>query len=754
MERLENWAIGQGIREIRLWANIDIGGYAWTLYGFDFDIRYPYGVSGLPDIVRIAESIVRSGHFSPEGLRDWQVLADRAAREAWYRPERVTAYEIGRIGWDARHLDDDGRMTWDGKELLRNSGWQGVRHLEPPTAPRDPIGPRDTDGPVASREPDGRSDVPEADGDAVRETPPVAHETDHTDASAADHPAAPVAGDHSPGTAHDHAPFSEWGDRAGAIEAALPTPHELPGGETLRSILDNGVLEVPRQGFESWLNRVLAFDHLASGVHTRLQTWSLKPDVLTLRGSLLHGDEAVGFYERSIRLSSDDELIASHDFAYVADADFQSHGFGSAWNEHLENWYISQGVKEVRLLANVDVGGYAWSRSFDFSEQPGMSRFGTPTMGEPAITWQTSEFRSLVGWVERHIADGRMSEQGRMDWERLRERATQDAWEQGYRLTPAEFARIGWDARTVTPDGRMMWDGKRILLEFGKDVHEGGGGGWHGVRRLVPPGDPIHGVPGESGSHSVSSHDQDAPPSGSEPGAPPAGLPAGPHEVTGLGPEFRSTAQDHQALRDAMGEERYEDRRYNADMSAGMDREGGAWADPLYSLPAEARAEVYARIPEADRVALYDYTGSAFNRINEALRSGDLAVLAHHAAQIRCIVSALNHLPIHEGPVERNIYAPSEELPGVLARYERGAVVTEETFISTSPDPDGVQSGNVRFTIESRTGREILPGLSGDPGEREILFPPGSRFEVTRVEPTAEGAHIHLRELPPEPGLR
>src|SRR3954468_17142254 len=139
--------------------------------------------------------------------------------------------------------------------------------------------------------------------------------------------------------------------------------------------------------------------------------------------------------------------------------------------------------------------------------------------------------------------------------------------------------------------------------------------------------------------HSVSSHDQDAPPSGSDPGA----LPAGPHEVTGLGPEFRSTAQDHQTLRDAMGEERYEDRHYN-------------------------------------------------------------------------------HLPIHEGPVERNIYAPSEDLPGVLARYERGAVVTEETFISTSPDPDGLQSGNVRFTIESRTGREILPGLSGDPGEREILF--------------------------------
>jgi hypothetical protein len=385
-------------------------------------------------------------------------------------------------------------MTWDGKELLRNSGWQGVRHLEPPTAPRDPIGPRDTDGPVASREPDGRSDVPEADGDAVREAPPVAHETDHTDASAADHPAAPAAGDHSPAAAHDHAPFSEWGDRAGAIEAALPTPHELPPGETLRSILESGALADPRQqGFDSWLDRVVGFDHPASGVQARLETWTLEPDRLKLEIQLFHGDEPVGFGEWSLRLSFDDELIASHDFAYVADTNLQSHGFGSAANEHLENWFISQGVKEIRLLANVDVGGYAWSRSFDFSERPGMSRYGTPTLGEPPITWETSEFKNLVGWVERHIADGRMSDQGRMDWEGLRERATQDAWEQEYRLTPSEFARIGWDARTVDPDGRLMWDGKRILLEFGKDVHEGGGGGWHGVRRLVPPADPAHG---------------------------------------------------------------------------------------------------------------------------------------------------------------------------------------------------------------------------------------------------------------------
>ncbi|GAA4233980.1 hypothetical protein GCM10023075_51380 [Streptosporangium album] len=30
--------------------------------------------------------------------------------------------------------------------------------------------------------------------------------------------------------------------------------------------------------------------------------------------------------------------------------------------------------------------------------------------------------------------------------------------------------------------GRMMWDGKELLLKFGVDK------GWHGEKRLIPPG--------------------------------------------------------------------------------------------------------------------------------------------------------------------------------------------------------------------------------------------------------------------------
>ncbi|MCO5985071.1 hypothetical protein NE235_02995 [Actinoallomurus spadix] len=132
LERVENWAIGQGVHDLRLWANIDVGGYAWAMHGFDFDARFPYEESGLPELVELVNDRINSGEMSPEGVRQWEAMADRAGPEAWGTPGRVTAYELSRLGWEARRPDSDGRMTWDGKQILRAGAWQGVRFIEPP----------------------------------------------------------------------------------------------------------------------------------------------------------------------------------------------------------------------------------------------------------------------------------------------------------------------------------------------------------------------------------------------------------------------------------------------------------------------------------------------------------------------------------------------------------------------------------------------------------------------------------------------
>lgn len=122
-----------------------------------------------------------------------------------------------------------------------------------------------------------------------------------------------------------------------------------------------------------------------------------------------------------------------------------------------------------------------------------------------------------------------------------------------------------------------------------------------------------------------------------------------------------------------------------------------------------------------------DYTGLGYRDLNDALRGN--AVEASQLARIEAIKSALQKLPPYRGPVVRGTDLP----PEVLAQYRPGEVVTEEAFLSTSTNPAVARStafsGNVEFRIFSKTGRDIS-SVSLFPGEREILFPPGSHFYV------------------------
>ena len=55
--------------------------------------------------------------------------------------------------------------------------------------------------------------------------------------------------------------------------------------------------------------------------------------------------------------------------------------------------------------------------------------------------------------------------------------------------------------------------------------------------------------------------------------------------------------------------------------------------------------------------------------------------------------------------------------------------MTDATFTSSSSATDQAFSGSHQFAIESRTGRDIS-FLSSRPEEKEVLFPPGTQFEV------------------------
>ncbi|WFB88519.1 MULTISPECIES: ADP-ribosyltransferase domain-containing protein [Streptomyces] len=153
-------------------------------------------------------------------------------------------------------------------------------------------------------------------------------------------------------------------------------------------------------------------------------------------------------------------------------------------------------------------------------------------------------------------------------------------------------------------------------------------------------------------------------------------------------------------------------------------------------------------IPQEDLIALLGYTGNAyFDVVNKGLREQDAELLERYDAHIRGIVSGLNKLPVHKGSVTRaiEIYTTSE-LKQVVARYKVGTTIEEKSFVST----DAVtvaRPGNVIFKIESLTGRrvDLLSEYQGT--ETEVLFPPGTRFRVTKNSKKGTDYHISMVEV-------
>jgi len=120
---------------------------------------------------------------------------------------------------------------------------------------------------------------------------------------------------------------------------------------------------------------------------------------------------------------------------------------------------------------------------------------------------------------------------------------------------------------------------------------------------------------------------------------------------------------------------------------------------------------------------------------------------ASQHARIEAIKNALQKLPIYRGSVVRGTDLPSE----VLSQYRPGEVITEKAFLSTTTNPAVARStafsGNVEFRIASFTGRDVS-SVSMFPGEREILFPPGTRFFVAgkTVDPLTGKTIIEMIE--------
>jgi ADP-ribosyltransferase exoenzyme len=158
---------------------------------------------------------------------------------------------------------------------------------------------------------------------------------------------------------------------------------------------------------------------------------------------------------------------------------------------------------------------------------------------------------------------------------------------------------------------------------------------------------------------------------------------------------------------------------------------------------ARAGSETLQGIPTEELVAIRGYSSEGYLPINKALRGRDPALLREYEPYIGAAKSGLEKLPDYEGTVYRGTYLD----PNLLAAYHPGAVVTERGFTSTSASPASSYGGNAQYFINSRHGKDVSQ-VSASPKEREVLFPPGTKFQVVHIKRGLSGlTKIYMREL-------
>jgi len=180
------------------------------------------------------------------------------------------------------------------------------------------------------------------------------------------------------------------------------------------------------------------------------------------------------------------------------------------------------------------------------------------------------------------------------------------------------------------------------------------------------------------------------------------------------------------------------------------------------------------RLFEEEQVAIFHFAGGGFRDVNRALHKGDLQGLSKHVMFTKVLSSALNKLPPFVGRAYRvgnlpnhqpvRLLKPGQDPnkidPEHLAQFKVGGVIDYPGFMSTSLlNFDqlailGYKCSEAKYTIHSKFGREIT-SFSPSAQEREILFVPGSKFNIKKLEVStppgngcpSEVVHIELVEI-------
>lgn len=145
--------------------------------------------------------------------------------------------------------------------------------------------------------------------------------------------------------------------------------------------------------------------------------------------------------------------------------------------------------------------------------------------------------------------------------------------------------------------------------------------------------------------------------------------------------------------------------------------------------------------------AIKAYTGGIYRSLNDPLRRGEYASRPALQAYVDAAQHGLAKLPKYRGLSSRGVSLSEDRLKAALSTYHEGAVIEESAFVSSSTGGRAAFSGNLYFRIQGKRGVDVS-SFSHYKNEREVLFAPGTRFRVDKVEKSGSAWVVSVTEVP------
>ena len=130
----------------------------------------------------------------------------------------------------------------------------------------------------------------------------------------------------------------------------------------MKDILTNGDLESKREAYGIFRKDMIRVVAESTGMDVKERESS---SLVALTLSDPKNEEAWGIAKREIDISGGELTVHHERLEFTEEA--RGQGIGSAMDKATTEYYKSIGVDRIRLIANIDVGGYAWARlGYDF----------------------------------------------------------------------------------------------------------------------------------------------------------------------------------------------------------------------------------------------------------------------------------------------------------------------------------------------------------------------------------------------------